>query len=73
MSLLTEGDQEDFLRGSKLWEEINDEIWSSPLSNELKISIQNSIINAGQIPDIMRNAHKLDLSYSAGLLQQQMY
>ena len=73
MSLLTEGDQEDFLRGSKLWEEINDEIWSSPLSNELKISIQNSIVNAGQIPDIMRNAHKLNLGYSAGLLQQQMY
>ena len=73
MSLLTEGDQEDFLRGAKLWEEINDELWSMPLTNELKISIQNSIVNAGQIPDIMRNAHKLNLGYSAGLLQQQMY
>lgn len=73
MSLLTEGDQEDFLRGSKLWEEINDELWSMPLTNELKISLQNSLINAGQIPDIMRNAHKLNLGYSAGLLQQQMY
>jgi hypothetical protein len=54
MSLLTEGDQEDFLRGSKLWEEINDELWAMP-------------------PDVMRNAHKLNLGYSAGLLQQQMY
>ena len=73
MSLLTEGDQEDFLRGSKLWEEINDELWAMPLSNELKISLQNSLVNAGQIPDVMRNAHKLNLGYSAGLLQQQMY
>jgi len=73
MALLREGDQEDFLRGSKLWEEINDELWAMPLSNELKISLQNSLVNVGQIPDVMKNAHKLDLSYSAGLLLQQMY
>ena len=73
MALLREGDKEDFLRGSKLWEEINDELWAMPLSNELKISLQNSLVNAGQLADVMRDSHKLGLGYNAGLLQLQMY
>ena len=34
LSLLTEGNESDMIRGTKLWEEINDEIWSSSLSNK---------------------------------------
>jgi len=43
------------------------------LSNELKISLQNSLVNAGQLADVMRDSHKLGLGYNAGLLQLQMY
>ena len=72
MSLLTEGDNNDIIRGTKLWEEINDEIWSSNLSNKLKLELQRSIVRVDQIPDIYRNALRLGLEHDAQLLQQQI-
>jgi len=72
LDLLTNGDEDDMIRGTKLWEEINDTIWSSRFSNELKLSLQKNIVNAGSIPEIMRNALRLDLGPEAQLLQQQI-
>ena len=59
------------IRGTKLWEEINDEIWSSNLSNQLKVSLQKSLVNVASVPDIMKNAVRLGLDYDAQVLQQQ--
>jgi len=72
LSLLTEGDESDIIRGTKLWEEINDEIWSSNLSNQLKTSLQKSLVNVASVPDIMKNAIRIGLDYDAQILQQQM-
>ena len=72
MELLTNGDKDDMIRGSKLWEEISDEIWASRLSNQLKVTLQNSIVNVGQVNDIFRNAYRLGLEGEAGYLSQQM-
>jgi hypothetical protein len=72
LSLLTEGDENDMIRGTKLWEEINDEIWSSNLSNQLKVSLQKSLVNVASVPDIMKNAIRIGLDYDAQILQQQM-
>lgn len=72
MSLLTSGDNNDIIRGTKLWEEINDEIWSSNLSNKLKLELQRGIVRVDQIPDIYRNALRLGLEHDAQLLQQQI-
>ena len=71
LNLLTEGDESDMIRGTKLWNEINDEIWSSSLSNQLKVSLQKSLVNVASVPDIMKNAVRLGLEYDAQLLQQQ--
>ena len=73
VELLTKGDERDMVRGTKLWQEISDELWASNLSNELKVSLQDSLVNAGAIPDILRNAQRLDLGFEAGLLSQQTY
>ena len=73
IELLTKGDERDMVRGTKLWQEISDELWASNLSNELKVSLQDSLVNAGAIPDILRNAQRLDLGFEAGLLSQQTY
>lgn len=70
--LLTSISKDDMIRGSKLWEQINDEIWAQPFSNELKLSLQKSIVNVNVIPDIMKNALRLDLGSEALLLQQQI-
>jgi hypothetical protein len=72
MELLTNGDKDDMIRGSKLWEEISDEIWASRLSNQLKVTLQNSIVNVGQVNDIFKNAYRLGLEREAGYLSQQM-
>ena len=54
MELLTNGDKDDMIRGSKLWEEITDEVWASRLSNQLKITLQNSLVNVGKVNDMWR-------------------
>ena len=70
-SLLTTGNKDDMIRGTKLWEEINDTIWSSNLSNRLKLELQRSLIRVEILPEIMRNAMRLGLEYDAELLTQQ--
>ena len=70
--LLTEGDKDDMIRGTKLFEEITDEIWASNLSNTLKIQMQNSMVRGESLPEIMKNAMRLGLEYDAQVLQQQM-
>ena len=69
--LLTEGSKDDMLYGEKLYNEIVDELWAQPFSNELKVSIQNRLNRGEAIFDIMRNAHRLSLDYDASVLQQQ--
>ena len=71
LSLLTEGTKDDMIRGTKLWEEINDEVWSSNLSNQLKIELQRSLVNVASVPEIMKNAMRLGLEYDAQVLQMQ--
>lgn len=71
LSLLTEGNESDMIRGTKLWEEINDEIWSSNLSNQLKMQLQRSLIRVGSSIDIMKNAMRLGLDHDAQILNQQ--
>ena len=70
-TLLTEGDKDDILRGTKLWNEVTDELWASNMSNTLKGQTQRSLVNVSVIPDIMRNALRLGTLYDAQLLQQQ--
>jgi hypothetical protein len=70
-TLLTEGDKDDILRGTKLWNEVSDELWASNMSNTLKGQTQRSLVNVSVIPDIMRNALRLGTLYDAQLLQQQ--
>jgi len=59
------------LRGTKLWEEISDQIWSSNYSNELKGQLQRGVVRVDSVPDIMRNAMRLGLEFDAELLNQQ--
>lgn len=70
--LMIEGDVDDFNKGAKLWEEINDELWASNLTNQLKVSIQRRIAQGESIPEIYKNALRLGLRYDAEILQQQM-
>ena len=70
--LLTEGDKDDMIRGTKLFEEITDELWASNLSNTLKIQMQNTLVKGESLPEIMKNAMRLGLDYEAQVLQQQM-
>ena len=72
LSLLTEGNESDMIRGTKLWEEINDEIWSSSLSNKIKLELQRSLVRVSAVPDIMRNAMRLGLEFDAKLLSEQV-
>jgi hypothetical protein len=71
-NLLTGGDKDDIIRGAKLWEEITDQIWASNLSDRLKVSLQNSLVDTSTIFDILKNAHRQDLSYDAGVMSQQI-
>jgi len=71
ITLLTNGDKDDMVRGEKLYNEVNDELWSSNLTNQLKVSIQKRLMRGQAIPDIMRNASRLKLKYDAQILQQQ--
>ena len=72
MDLLTKGDKDDMIRGEKLWQEITDELYASPLSGQLKIQLQNSLVNAGSIVDIFKNAHRLELEREAAYMSHQM-
>jgi hypothetical protein len=70
--LLTTGDQSDVEKGTKLYEEISDEIWASNFSNTLKGELQISVARGESMVEIMRNSLRLGLDYEAQVLQQQM-
>ena len=70
--LLTTGDQSDVRKGTKLYEEISDEIWASNFSNTLKGELQISVARGESVVEIMRNSLRLGLDYEAQVLQQQM-
>ena len=71
ITLLTNGDKDDMVKGSRLYEEVNDELWSSNLTNQLKVSIQKRLMRGEPIYDPFRNASRLSLDYEAQILQQQ--
>jgi len=71
-NLLTEGDKDDMMRGLKLRQEINDEIYSSRLSNVLKLELQRSLANPDTVIPLVRNAIRLGTEFSADLLANQM-
>ncbi len=71
-SLLTEGSEDDMIRGLKLRQEINDEIDSSRLSATLKLELQKSLINPDSVINYYRNAIRLGVEYETDLLDQQM-
>ncbi len=73
LSLLTEGDQADILRGKRLWDEIIDQIDSSSFSRQIKMSLKRGLLDSNSIPDILRNALRVggQQFFEAELLEQQ--
>ena len=69
--LLTSGNESDMLYGEKLFYEVNDRLWSSNLTNELKLGIQKRLARGEVFRDVMKNASRLGLAYDATLLSQQ--
>jgi len=69
--LLTSGNKSDMLYGEKLFYEVNDRLWSSNLTNELKLGIQKRLARGEVFRDVMKNASRLGLAYDATLLSQQ--
>jgi len=69
--LLTSGNKSDMLYGEKLFYEVNDRLWSSNLTNELKLGIQTRLARGEVFRDVMKNASRLGLAYDATLLSQQ--
>ena len=72
LRLMTEGDDEDFEKGRKIYEEIQDKIWSSSMSDMLKAQMARRMVRGENLPDIMRNAIRLKLEVDANFLQSQM-
>lgn len=72
LRLMTEGDDEDFEKGRKIYEEIQDKIWSSSMSDMLKSQMARRMVRGENLPDIMRNAIRLKLEVDANFLQSQM-
>ena len=70
--LMIEGDRDEFEKGAKLMQEVNDKLWATPFTNQLKIEIQKRISRGESIPDIMRNARRLDLTHSARIVTERM-
>jgi hypothetical protein len=69
--LLTDGSKDDMLKGKKLFEEVNDELWAQPFSNEIKVDIQRRLARGEVLLDFMRNARRLGLEHDAQTFQQQ--
>ena len=68
---MTSSNPEDVETGTKLYLQTMDYLWALPLTNELKTSIQESMVNADQHMQIMRSAMRLGLSYEARIMEQQ--
>ena len=71
-NLLTEGDKDDMVRGLKLRQEIQDEIFSSRLSGNLMLELQRSLINPDSVINYFRNAIRLGLEFETDMLTQQI-
>jgi hypothetical protein len=71
-NLLTEGDEDDMVRGLKLRQEIQDEIFSSRLSSNLMLELQRSLINPDSVTNYFRNAIRLGLEFPTDMLTQQI-
>jgi len=52
--------------------EQNDKLWAAPFSDQLKVEIQKRISRGENIPDIMRNALRLELSHMAEIVTGRM-
>ena len=72
LRLMTEGDDKDFEKGRKLYEEIQDKIWSSSMSGKLKSDMARRMFRGENLPDVMRNAIRLKLEVDANFLRSQM-
>ena len=68
---MTSSNPEDLANGIELYGQTMDYLWTLPLSNELKLSIQRSMVNSDQQMQIMRNAIRLGLSSEARIMEQQ--
>lgn len=68
---MTSSNPEDIETGIQLYGQTMDYLWTLPLSNELKLSIQRSMVNSDQQMQIMRNAIRLGLPYEARIMEQQ--
>ena len=68
---MTSSNPEDVEAGLQLYSQTMDYLWTLPLSNELFLSIQESMVNSDQRVQIMRNAIRLGLSYEARIMEQQ--
>ena len=69
--LLTEGSKDDMLKGSNLFQEVNDELWAQPFSNEIKVDIQRRLARGEVLLDFVRNATRLGFEHDAQVFQQQ--
>ena len=68
---MTSSNPEDLQTGIQLYGQTIDYLGTLPLSNELKLSIQRSMVNSDQQMQIMRNAIRLGLPYEARIMEQQ--
>ena len=69
--LLTEGSKDDMLKGSNLFQEVNDELWAQPFSNEIKVDIQRRLARGEVLLDFVRNAARLGFEHDAQVFQLQ--
>ena len=70
---LNSSDPNEIVQGQGLWTETLDILWASPLSNELKLQIENRMMSVDQYREILTNAYKLgaDAYYNAVIMEQQ--
>lgn len=68
---MTSSSPDDIESGTKLYGQTMDYLWALPLSNELKLSIQKSMVNSDQEMQIMRNAIRLGIPHEARIMEQQ--
>ena len=71
INLMSSGDVDEVARGAELFKETTDMLWSSPLSNELKLSLERKLVRGDQFLDISKNAIRLGKTFEAQIMQQQ--
>jgi hypothetical protein len=71
LQMVQSSDPDQVQEGIELYNRTRDLLYMSPLSNELKLSVERQMMTSADIPDIMRSAIRLGLEYDAQLLEQQ--